>query len=419
MGETTPFSLQDADLSSLFIPGWARKGGGSQHSLPSFHQKEEKKEHLPFKKKAPLKRRGENFSYQKKEEIFISGWKIQLLPEARGVEEVAKQIRKEMKAYSLFEIARLLLAKPQRYHIKWRLPASALHNHTPLFQCTLDETLWLSEEEVLAHAFSTYHDRYYRLEKKEVEVPKGSYTSVAVCGMSQILLGPPNHHEYQQRIRRIHAERFAHLPLEAFKNRIQMSRDETLLEQWKEAQRIQEVFYSRASVEEERVGLLEEAQKHFKKTYASAIIQKVTEGVVLSQAAAWQHSSSVIRKMIEGEIELLKQFPLSFSQEVGQALAMQGLQLFKAHGNVVYVSIARPRSFSQGERNLSDSLKDLVNLIKEQAGSSRAEQWKILVASRSAEAETKESEASLIKDLSWLLHEGYIINYASKRFEVA
>jgi hypothetical protein len=430
MSEPTPFSLQDADLNSLFQPAWT-KAGAQQHSFRSAPEREEKKERRssgvngyerrhPAGKMKSRKHFPQEPSFSKPRELppVLSGWKIQLVPEARGIDEMAKQIRKEMKAYSLFQLARLLLEKPQRYHVK--LTQRGGEESTPIFQCLLDETLWLNEKELLAHAFTHDRDRYYRSEKITVEPPKGAYSSIGVCGMSQTLLGPPNHHEYQNKVRRLHAERFSQIPFEVFKNRIQLSRDEALLERWKEEQSTQEVFYLVAPTPEEgegKVGSLAEAEEHFRKTVALSIIKKVEEEIVLSTPVAWQQSSSVVRRAVEQEVESLKRFPLPFSQEVGQVLAAQGLQLFKAHENIVYASIARPRSFHQQEMAVSNSVKNLLAILKTHATAPRAEQWKALLASCSPDQDVAKHEATLLKDLSWLLHEGYVVNYATRGFE--
>jgi hypothetical protein len=52
--------------------------------------------------------------------------------------------------------------------------------------------------------------------------------------MSGVVLGPPNHHEYQRNIARLHRERFSDMPLERFKSRIRMESGEEILEKWRE-----------------------------------------------------------------------------------------------------------------------------------------------------------------------------------------
>ena len=55
---------------------------------------------------------------------------------------------------------------------------------------------------------------FYQTERTATEPPKGKYTFVAQCGLSGIILGPPNHHDYQNALRKLHAERFSRMPFE-------------------------------------------------------------------------------------------------------------------------------------------------------------------------------------------------------------
>jgi len=67
-----------------------------------------------------------------------------------------------------------------------------------------------------------------------VEPPAGNFSVIAVCGMSGVILGPPNHHEYQRNIARLHRERFSDMPIERYKSRIRMESGAEILEKWKE-----------------------------------------------------------------------------------------------------------------------------------------------------------------------------------------
>ena len=102
----------------------------------------------------------------------------------------------------------------------------------PLFVCALDETLWLSEDEALAHVLQKHFTTFYQAERTATEPPKGKYTFVAQCGMSGVILGPPNHHDYQNRLHKLHTERFARLPFEVYKARIKIVRDEEVVKKW-------------------------------------------------------------------------------------------------------------------------------------------------------------------------------------------
>jgi hypothetical protein len=427
------FSLENADLNTLLMPSWVKE---SSQIPRSYQDKESPKKYGDEKSKyIPRDRRNDgrkNRSFVTKKEVastqpspseLFHGWKIEFLPEQRGLDEIAKQIKSEAKAYPLFELARLILQKPERYSLRVLKLPSAAKNASKIYQCLLDEGLWLSEKELIAHVLKNYRDRYYQVEKIEVEPPKGSYTSLAVCGMSQTILGPSNHHEYQAKVRQLHSERFSHLPFEVFKSRITKIRDEAMIEQWKKDQSLQEIFTPCAPLEGgevEKLSGVAQLEDHFKKEYASTVINEITEEVFLPAAAGTNLSNSSIKQALEQTLEELRRFPLPLSHLLGQELTHRGLQIFKAHENIVYVSVARPRSLNQ-ETPLSPSLMAFINTLESHQKSPRAEQWQALLSSRPKKTDEtdEEHESTIAKDLSWLIHEGYIMNYALRGFAVA
>jgi len=82
--------------------------------------------------------------------------------------------------------------------------------------------VWPNERAAVAHAVSRHLETFYRRDRVTIEPPKGSYACVAVCGMTDTLLGPPNYHDYQDRLRKLHAERFSSMPFEAYKSRVRV-----------------------------------------------------------------------------------------------------------------------------------------------------------------------------------------------------
>jgi len=182
---------------------------------------------------------------------MLQGWKIDLLPQPSALEAITKQIRSRAKAYPIFELARLIVNLSDRYSVK----LTAESETSPELYCSkVDGSLWTSRKEAIAHILAKHLDKFYRRSSITTEAPKGNYSVVAQCGMSGILLGPPNHHEYQSRLLALHASRFKNLPFEVYKTRIKMMRDDALMEQWKTEQSTRTVFIpitKEASVAEE------------------------------------------------------------------------------------------------------------------------------------------------------------------------
>ncbi|HVV73492.1 MAG TPA: hypothetical protein VHI52_18610, partial [Verrucomicrobiae bacterium] len=133
---------------------------------------------------------------------------VAVLPDEKGVESLARQIKMSGRAYPLFDIAQMILQKPERHGFGLTVKKNPEGKPIqPLFLCALDETLWLSENEAVAHVLKNHFNTFYQADRTATEPPKGKYTFVAQCGMSGTVLGPPNHHDYQNQLRKLHAER--------------------------------------------------------------------------------------------------------------------------------------------------------------------------------------------------------------------
>jgi len=149
------------------------------------------------------------------------------IAEDHGVDFLAKQIRMTGRAYPLFDIAQLILQKPERHSVTFSIKKKP--DGTPvqsLFSCALDDTLWLSEDDAVRYVLDRHFTTFYQAERTKIDPPKGVYTFVAQCGLSGIILGPPNYHDYQNQLRRgPRGEVFAHA-FDAFKARVRIVKDE-------------------------------------------------------------------------------------------------------------------------------------------------------------------------------------------------
>ena len=398
-------------------------------------------------------------------EPALTGWDVQFLPDRNGVDGLARQIKASAKAYPLFDLARLVLEKSERYLVQLKRKAE---DATPIFQLKTDGSLWLSEGEAVAHALASQLEKFYRRERVTVDPPKGVYPFVAVCGMSGTLLGPPNYHDYQAKIRQLHAERFANMPFEAFKSRIRMERDEESINRWKEEQSAKDVFYAvepaapeapaseaAPATEEisepaeaeappaeeipaeempaeeatapapaearERFESLAEVERHFRQHHAAGVVIKIRERVVVPGPAGMNESAPAVLELTRGAWEELSRFPLPLAHTLGQQLTGKGLQIFKTADNITCVGVARPRYLDRQANPVSEALGGILDYLEGHASTPRAEQWKALLAMRpQAEgADESERESSLARDLSWLLHEGHVIDFAKRGLEAA
>ena len=346
----------------------------------------------------------------------LDGWEIKFVPEPRGVDGLLKQIKSTAKTYSLFELARLVLEKSARYLVEFQRKSGPA-----LFQVAADGTLWLSESDAVARVLSAHLENFYRRERIAVEPPKGASPIIAQCGMSGVLLGPPNLHDYQLKVQKLHAERFGNMPLDAYKARIRMVRDEESIQKWRDEQSSQDVFFALETPEgTEPVPLksLAEVTEHFQKNHAASAIINPGDHFTVPGSAPVNDSAPAAIEFTRRELDSLIRFPLPLANILGQKLAAGGLQIFKAHENITYVSVARPKMLDRQSNPVSESLAAILDYLESNAGKPRAEQWKALLALPTLPSDPALRESALLRDFHWLLLQGHVIDFASKGLEI-
>jgi len=350
----------------------------------------------------------------------LQGWNCVIVPDKRGIEGLAKQIKASGKTYPLFDLARLVLEKSERYLVEF---TKSSPDATPLFQSAADGTLWLNAAEASGRAMDGSFDKFYRTETVTVDPPKGVFAFVAVCGLSGTLLGPPNHHDYPAMVRKTHAERYAHMPFESYKGSIRVERDEELVAKWKEQQTVRNEYYTIVPEGEEPVRLptRADAEVHFRAHHAGEAAVPVRERILVPGPAALNDSAPAVLQLTRGIWEELNRFPLPLAHYLGRQLEGRGLQVFKTHENITCAGPARPRFLDYNETPVSDDLRAILEYLESHTSTPRAEQWAALVSMRPLKegAEESERETAMRRDLAWLLHEGHVTDYAGRGLTVA
>jgi hypothetical protein len=380
-----------------------------------------------------------------------------LMPDERGVDSLARQIKMTGRAYPLFEIAQMILQKPERHMAVFSVRKNAEGQPVqPLFVCALDDTLWLSEGEAIAHVLKKHFSTFYQAERTATEPPKGKYTFVAQCGMSGVILGPPNYHDYQNQLRKLHAERFSRMPFEVYKSRVKIVRDEEVVKKWVEDQSWKTEYLCLNMPEPLRLGSMEAVEKHFRENHKDNIIKPV-ESHTLSGTAARSLRSPELTRLVRSIWEDQRRFPLQIATILSQQFAARGLQFFKVNKTITHVSVARPHYLDLALTPVSEGVKRIVDYINAKPKCTRRQLIESLAptpaapaapspvpaaapaaaapaeAAPAAPAPAGEAQpapqpesagptpeqTALIADLHWLIHQGHVIEFANGTLETA
>jgi hypothetical protein len=166
-------------------------------------------------------------------------------PEDTSFNTLVQTIRKSCRTVELFEIARTVVAKNDRFVVvlAHRPPAGgpgageapeASKAPRPLFYISVPDGLpFESDEAAVAHVIGNHLDKFFDQAEVEVDPPKGNFQVINRCGVTGELLGPPNYHRYNQIVQQHYAAKVgSRMSLEAFRSRIETVRDPEIVAQW-------------------------------------------------------------------------------------------------------------------------------------------------------------------------------------------
>jgi len=378
--------------------------------------------------------------------VVMPELRLELYPDEAGVDSLARQIKLTGRAYPIFEIAHLILRKPERYQLVFQTlkkPGGELAQG--LWTCNLDESVWMAEADAVRHVLAKHFDTFYQTEKIAAEAPKGTYTFVAQCGISGVILGPPNYHDYQNKLHKLHQERFARMPFDVFKSRVKIVRDEAVVKQWVEEQSWKLEFNCLNVPEPRKLTSRDEVEQHFREVHLANIIQPVDKLVV---------SNPRLRELLPGPMQALarrtldeqRRFPIQVVHSLSQQFSKRSLQFFKVNKSVTHVCIARPHFLDLEASPVSEGVRKIVEFINAHPKCTRKHLIEALApvstatpareesapapAEGTPAADTPSPEAAaappanpvveaLIRDLRWLVYEGHAIEFASGELDTA
>lgn len=371
---------------------------------------------------------------------------VMIVPAGKIVDSLARQIRLTGMAYPLFDIAALVVAKPERFGVRYSVAKRADGSPAcPLFLCDLDQTLFPSQDDAVRHVLRKHFDTFYQTERIPIDPPKGNYTFVAQCGLSGKILGPPNFHDYQNQLRKLHASRYSKMPFDRFKGKVKIVRDEEIVKKWLEDQSFKTEYICLNVSDELKLPSREAVEQHFREVHLDNIIKRVNSHVITSTALTEQPSRA-IKELYRRAFSQQQRFPIKVVHELSQQFASKGLQFFKVNKTVTHVAVARPRFLDTQLTPVADAIRGILEYINATPECNRRTLLEALApAAPDAAAEPVEADApakdgesdeapaladgtvarlspeaqAIHDDLHWLIHEGHVIEFASGVLETA
>lgn len=401
---------RDVILDLNFVPQWARKPPGENHYSKQAFDERPKREGRPPRREGrgndrggPRRPRRDEAPREERtprEPVKELPVEVSFLPEQKRLASLVRQIHHSRRAFPLMDLANLLIHDPKGYLVKIECTRQA--GDFRLYQCRKCKSVTASEELMVQHIMSSHLEELYDIEEIEGEPPAGQFPGVARCTKTGILLGPPNHHSYNDKVAAVHAERFPNMPLEDYKRFIEIVKDEELVEQWKEESRKQTVYRLKSDPEAEPMD-----RKHAEQAFAKEVpsmYEKVSRAIVPSQVSQSLEDRDVtfaIRRVWSKE----SRFPLTLSFAMRAAFRHMHLHLFKA-GKINFVTHIKPNPIKP--EDTVPHIAEVLMFLRENPGSTRGQLLEVLHPSLDpASPEAKEA----LKPISWLVERGHLIEF--------
>lgn len=302
---------------------------------------------------------------------------VSFFPEEKPFGVLAAAIKNSARTYELFEIANLILEKPERFTIgvkpfarkadpaKKTEEVSAETPAPTLFLSVPDGMPFLNEADVFAYVFDRHADKFFTTETVEIEPPKGNFSMVAKCGFTGELLAPPNYHAYQQILRDHHAANFPKMPFEKFMARLETVRDPESVAAW--CDKMKTVV--RYTVKDRKDGEPETldgagAAKAFLLSNRKNKVVRVASSARIPGKLLEQMPMGPMKAGIESELAFQRRFPLDTANFLRGRLRRAGFSLFKRGAKGITLVCAVRRKFRTPESVFSGTIQRIFDFLE-------------------------------------------------------
>lgn len=327
-----------------------------------------------------------------------TGVAADIMPIEEGIDNLSKEIIAAGRTYSVFELARMILASRDRYKVIFRKEEVG----PELFQSSIDGAVFLTKAECLVHFLSGDSVKsLYSAEEVEVEAPKGSFQTIAKCGFSGALFGPPNYHAYNQNIIDLHQAEFSNMALDRYKSRVVTESGEEAVNAWLETMKKKTQYRlvsdTEVILEDEKAMLAHFEANLFEDTFRTthrADVDSQIPGKLLSPG---------LLTLLKETIADQRRYPGKLAPFLCRQLSGRHLAVFKWQGKL-HCGPSRPHAIAVDVK-LAERPAVMLAWILGNPGGGIDALWKTVLP----DEVTDEHKKEWFHDLHWMINEGYVV----------
>lgn len=403
------------DLGSIdFTPDWAKKDAGvvvgkttparEFEDKKSFDSTRQNSERKSFDRKGGQDRKGSFKKPFERRANFVPRHKplsvdIKILPDPKALGTIIRKLQQDSHAYKLRDLAYFFLDNLSSVLLKVSPKKDENGASEPLkfHQCKICGFASTNEADVLDHAVQCHLGEYYESKEVECEPPKGNFNCVAKCGLSGVLLGPPNIHEFNATVRETLRSRYPGMSEDEYRSNIVMVRDSDTIEQWRQSATKKTVFIAKNAGENARELNREQAESEFKRLILPQLLD-MPKNLMISADIALKSPVKPLQWAVRDAIEMERRSPYNMCFALRGAFHHRKMHFFRAND-------ARGPEFVTGvELKEFDSTHAIAELAKIAD---------FVVANPCMTKAEIAPDAESEKQLQWLVSTGHIVAFTN------
>jgi len=422
--EETGTASKDLILDLNFVPDWARKppeknffddARGEAVERPDrrrdFHGGRPDSRDRQQRRPKPDRRREESQSPERqrrpvrepREWVEIPPVHVRFLPHHKYLSEVIRRIKLSRRAHPLMQVAGLFVSNPASCEVRVEVDYDAAD--VVLFQCKVCGMIELGDDALLTHMMHKHLEDFFIKEEKEVPAPDGKFSCVLQCGLSGVLIGPPNHHSTAEKIRKIRTTQYPGMTEEEYKSRLKTFHEPEKIEQWKEVSRKIITYRLKTAAEGDKTMDWAEAEAYLRSAIAPSQ-QVKTRRASMSGRVARDIQDRGLAMAVRDAWQQESRFPSSLVGALRGAFHNKDLRLFKAGKGAIFVSDIQPTPLDPAVA--IPSIRDVLLYLSDHPGCTRQN---LVDALRPGSMPDSKEATEILSPLTWLIERGHIIEF--------
>ena len=402
------------DLGSIdFTPDWAKKDAGVNLGKvrPERADREEgkgKREEgrgsgKPFGNRKPFAKKPFDRKPRFTERLKPLEAEVKILPETKALGTIIRKLQADTHAYKLKDLAYFFLDNPSSVLLKItprtsQTSQTSQTSHT-FFQCKACGFASTNEADVLEHIAIAHLGEYYDSKEVECEPPKGNFNCVAKCGLSGVLLGPPNIHEFNAVVKEMIRTKYPTMSEEQYRAHIEMVRDADTIEEWRKGATKKTMFFTKGTADQEGVQGLsrEQAEGEFKRTILPSLID-TPKHLMITAEVAMKSPVKPLQWAVKDAVEQERRAPYNMCFALRGAFHHRKLKFFR-------VNDARGQEFVT---NVEYKEFDAEHAIPELAAAA-----KFVAEHPCCDKSEFPQEPDFEKHIEWLVSTGHVVAFTN------